>query len=54
MNPNIKITIPIKFVVKGVNTVFNSHYDHYWLEYVEFSDEKPDPAIFEVSGKKIY
>lgn len=48
-----QIPVPIKFVMKGVNTVFGSHYDHYWIEYETFSDEKPDPSVFQVTGIEV-
>lgn len=40
------IPIPIQFVMKGVNVLFGSHFDHYWIDYEFFSDETPDPSVF--------
>lgn len=42
--------MPVKFVMKGMNAVFGSHFDHYWIEYESFTDEKPDPTVFAVEG----
>ena len=41
-----KTAIPVHYEMKGFNTLLGSHYDHYYLEYMDFSPKKPDPAIF--------
>lgn len=50
MNVSQQIPVPVKFVMKGMNAVFGSHFDHYWIEYESFTDEKPDPTVFAVEG----
>lgn len=41
-----KIAIPVHYEMKGFNTLLGSHYDHYYLEYMKFSPDKPDPKVF--------
>ncbi|KAK7600887.1 hypothetical protein V9T40_008328 [Parthenolecanium corni] len=48
LNVSQQIPVPVKFVMKGMNAVFGSHFDHYWIEYESFTDEKPDPTVFAV------
>lgn len=43
-----RIAIPIMYEMKGYNTLFGSHYDHYYLRYKQFSSEVPDPTNFNV------
>ena len=41
-----KVAIPVHYEMKGFNTLTGSHYDHYYLEYMQFNPQKPDPAVF--------
>ena len=50
-DPNVQIPVPITFIMKGMNTIFGSHFDHYWIDYGYFSDEKPDPSVFQITSK---
>ena len=34
--------------MKGYNTLLGSHYDHYYLDYISFSAEKPAENVFVV------
>jgi len=38
--------VPVHYEMKGYNNVFGSHFDHYYLEYSNFSPEVPDPSVF--------
>ena len=38
---------PVMYEMKGFNTLLGSHYDHYYLNYVNFKREKPDPRVFQ-------
>lgn len=51
-DPNVQIPVPITFIMKGMNVIFGSHFDHYWIDYGYFSDEKPDPSVFQVTDMK--
>ncbi|RZC35371.1 cathepsin L [Asbolus verrucosus] len=39
-NPDIKITIPVRYEMRGYNSLLGSHYDHYYLEY-DYFDSSP-------------
>jgi len=47
-DPGVQIGIPIRYDMKGFNTLLGSHYDHYYLDYNWFSPEAPDDDIFTV------
>ncbi|KAG8240428.1 hypothetical protein J437_LFUL003142 [Ladona fulva] len=49
-NPLIDEPIPVRFEMKGFNTLLGSHYDHYYLDYEWYSFETPNPHVFEVDG----
>lgn len=52
-NEDTKVTIPLRYEMKGFNSLLGSHYDHYYLEYNDF-DADPIPAdIFKVGSKYI-
>ncbi|XP_065226229.1 digestive cysteine proteinase 1 [Planococcus citri] len=51
-DPNVQIPVPVTFIMKGMNVIFGSHFDHYWIDYGYFSDEKPDPSVFQVTDMK--
>lgn len=40
------VAIPKHYEMKGFNTLLGSHYDHYFLKYMNFDPTKPDPKIF--------
>ncbi|XP_063905776.1 digestive cysteine proteinase 1 [Zophobas morio] len=42
-NEDIKIAIPVRYEMRGFNSLLGSHYDHYYLEYEDF-DSDPIPA----------
>lgn len=44
--------VPVRYEMKGYNTLLGSHYDHYYLEYEWFSDEAPNPSVFALEKSK--
>ncbi|PSN55954.1 hypothetical protein C0J52_02135 [Blattella germanica] len=49
LNNGVKTAIPLKYEMKGYNTLLGSHYDHYYLMYEWFSPDKPKPDVFQIS-----
>lgn len=49
-DPAIKEAVPVRYEMKGYNSLLGSHYDHYYLEYEGFSVDKIDSAIFKVDA----
>ena len=47
IDSNSQTAVPVQYEMKGFNTLLGSHYDHYYLEYLVFSPDKPDPKVFE-------
>lgn len=43
-----QITVPVRYEMKGFNTLLGSHYDHYYLDYTTFSVEKPTDDVFTI------
>lgn len=50
--PKIQSPIPIRYEMKGYNSLLGSHFDHYYLNYDEFTWDNPSPDIFNVSNGK--
>lgn len=51
-SPNIqglKVPIPVRYEMKGYNSLLGSHYDHYYLEYDWYSVDTPSPDVFKVA-----
>lgn len=48
--PKIQSPIPIRYEMKGFNSLLGSHFDHYYLNYDEFTWDNPSPDIFKVSN----
>lgn len=46
----IKQAIPVRYEMKGFNSLLGSHYDHYYLNYDWYSYETPDADVFEVAN----
>uniref|UniRef100_A0A1B6FJ27 Peptidase C1A papain C-terminal domain-containing protein n=1 Tax=Cuerna arida TaxID=1464854 RepID=A0A1B6FJ27_9HEMI len=46
--PKVQIPIPVRYEMKGYNSLLGSHYDHYYLNYDEFSWDTPPPDVFDV------
>ncbi|CAK9805575.1 Counting factor associated protein D [Anthophora plagiata] len=47
--PYFKEPIPVRYEMKGFNSLLGSHYDHYYLDYDWYSSETPSSEVFEVS-----
>lgn len=53
-NEGIKAAVPVRYEMKGYNSLLGSHYDHYYLEYDSFNVDKISDEIFKVTtGKNI-
>ncbi|XP_071448321.1 digestive cysteine proteinase 1 [Hetaerina americana] len=48
--PSVMEPVPVRYEMKGFNSLLGSHYDHYYLEYEWYSSESPNPDVFEVTG----
>ncbi|XP_011499538.1 PREDICTED: digestive cysteine proteinase 1 [Ceratosolen solmsi marchali] len=46
--PQVKVPIPVRYEMRGFNTLLGSHYDHYYLEYDWYSFETPSSEVFQV------
>ncbi|XP_049834066.1 digestive cysteine proteinase 1 [Schistocerca gregaria] len=46
--PQNMVAIPVRYEMKGYNSLLGSHYDHYYLEYDEYSDSPPNPNVFQI------
>ncbi|XP_076276388.1 C1 family peptidase 26-29-p isoform X3 [Lasioglossum baleicum] len=47
--PGAMEPIPIKYEMKGFNSLLGSHYDHYYLNYDSFTPMKPNADVFEIT-----
>jgi hypothetical protein len=47
-----KVSIPVRYEMKGYNSLLGSHYDHYYLEYDWYSSDRPSPDVFTVADSK--
>lgn len=47
-DPAVKAAVPVRYEMKGFNSLLGSHYDHYYLDYEAFSVDKIDSDIFKV------
>ncbi|OXU23840.1 hypothetical protein TSAR_007465 [Trichomalopsis sarcophagae] len=46
--PQMKEAIPVRYEMRGFNTLLGSHYDHYYLDYDWYSFETPSSEVFQV------
>lgn len=44
-----KEAVPVKYEMRGFNTLLGSHYDHYYLDYDWYSYETPSSDVFQVA-----
>ncbi|KAK0180964.1 hypothetical protein PV327_003290 [Microctonus hyperodae] len=49
MVTGLKQAIPVRYEMRGFNTLLGSHYDHYYLDYDWFSYETPSADVFQVT-----
>lgn len=47
--PQVKEPIPVRYEMRGFNSLLGSHYDHYYLDYDWFSLETPSSDIFNIA-----
>lgn len=47
--PGLKEPVPVRYEMKGFNSLLGSHYDHYYLEYDWFSFEQPSEDVFRIA-----
>lgn len=40
--------VPVKYEMRGYNSLLGSHYDHYYLDYDYFDSGRPSPVVFQV------
>lgn len=46
--PSSRMPIPVRYEMRGFNNVFGSHYDHYYMEYSDYSHEDIPESVFQV------
>lgn len=46
LDPEMQVGTPIKYEMRGYNTLLGSHYDHYYLIYDWFTPEVPSDDVF--------
>lgn len=51
--PGLKYAVPIRYEMKGFNSLLGSHYDHYYLEYDYYSIEDIAPETFQIDSGEI-
>ncbi|XP_050671601.1 digestive cysteine proteinase 1 [Leptidea sinapis] len=44
------VPIPVRYEMKGYNTLLGSHYDHYYIEYENYNIDDIDQNIFKVDA----
>ncbi|GBP49768.1 Counting factor associated protein D [Eumeta japonica] len=44
------VPIPVRYEMKGYNSLLGSHYDHYYLDYMDYNVDPIDPSVFEVDA----
>ncbi|XP_076181446.1 C1 family peptidase 26-29-p [Ptiloglossa arizonensis] len=47
-----KEAIPVRYEMRGFNSLLGSHYDHYYLDYDLYSSESPNSEVFEIGKNK--
>ncbi|CAL8102245.1 unnamed protein product [Orchesella dallaii] len=48
LDPYVEVGVPVKYEMRGFNSLLGSHYDHYYLLYEDFRAEQPTSEVFEV------
>ncbi|XP_053668625.1 digestive cysteine proteinase 1 [Anopheles marshallii] len=46
--PAARMPIPVRYEMKGYNTLLGSHYDHYYLDYASYDHQDIPEDVFEV------
>lgn len=47
----MQIPVPVRYEMKGYNSLLGSHYDHYYLNYDQFTWDNPSPDVFQVENR---
>lgn len=50
--PSSRMPVPVRYEMKGFNSLLGSHYDHYYLDYHHYSHEEIPHEVFEVDLSK--
>ena len=53
LDPEGGVNMPVKYEMRGFNTLLGSHYDHYYLTFEDFAAVTPDPRVFD-DYKRLY
>lgn len=48
------IPIPLRYEMRGFNSLLGSHYDHYYLEYDYFSNNDIADEVFQIDDSKLF
>lgn len=51
--PASRMPIPVRYEMRGYNTLLGSHYDHYYLDYDYYSHEDIPAEVFEIESGKL-
>lgn len=46
--PASRMPIPVRYEMRGYNTLLGSHYDHYYLEYDSYNHADIPNEVFEI------
>ncbi|XP_078043579.1 C1 family peptidase 26-29-p isoform X3 [Augochlora pura] len=49
LTPGLMEPVPVKYEMKGFNSLLGSHYDHYYLNYDWYTFQKPNSEVFEIT-----
>lgn len=49
----MKEAIPVRYEMRGFNTLLGSHFDHYYLDYDWYSFETPSSEVFQVEQSEL-
>lgn len=52
--PSSRQPIPVRYEMRGYNTLLGSHYDHYFLDYDSYTHDDIPDDVFEVDACKYY
>jgi hypothetical protein len=53
-DPTKTLTVPMRYEMRGFNSLLGSHYDHYFLEYDWYSFEGPDATVFQLPESEFF
>nr|AZG05361.1 digestive cysteine proteinase 1 [Matsumurasca onukii] len=50
-SPKVQIPVPVRYEMKGYNSLLGSHYDHYYLNYDQFTWDNPSADVFQIENQ---